>query len=431
MTAFFQVIEQERAQQAGFERRVSYALLSLECQDPTLPDPTLQDPLHQTHFTRPTLPDPNPRLWMMIRDCCVYILVTAIIVLLNATVRINPDTKTPPAELRDAAQLLFPTVNASSPAHKKSAMYIEGREDIRSFGFDLGGSTCACELKWDARQYWQRVFYGTKYVVFHCTTVFFGVLCLQRPQWVILWKVLNEVLEEIGMPLVGKFAWTVSVFNMESRYDTLINDLVLAVVPFSALGLHVVSVLKLADPIQNSAKIDKVYLLQMASIFLQYVMFTQANQRHIWFGLQDWTFGDFVCKVGKLTSCLLQLVLIWLIFVLNKLSFKSACAITVFVSILWAPFFVHRVAYSDEQIVAILSFSLTGISVCCYQWYLGVYPRLLMISLPCYALALWIWWDFESILNSPVDRFYYHAQWCGLSGSQSTSGSWFSCASAA
>ena len=54
-----------------------------------------------------------------------------------------------------------------------------------------------------------------------------------------------------------------------------------------------------------------------------------------------------------MTSCLLQIVLIWLLFVLNKLSFKSACVITVFVSMLWAPFFVHRVAYNDEQIVAI------------------------------------------------------------------------------
>ena len=123
--------------------------------------------------------------------------------------------------------------------------------------------------------------------------------------------------------------------------------------PAKGPGLHVVSVLKLADPIQNSAKNDEVYLLHMASVFLQYIMFTQANQSHIWFGHQEWTFGGFVCKVGMLTSCLLQIVLIWLLFVLNKLSFKSACVITVFVSMLWAPFFVHRVAYNDEQIVAI------------------------------------------------------------------------------
>jgi hypothetical protein len=107
--------------------------------------------------------------------------------------------------------------------------------------------------------------------------VFFGVLCLQRQQWVILWKMLNEVLEEIGMPIVGKFAWTVSVFNLESLYDTLINYLLLAVVPFIILGLHVVTVLELPDPIRHPAEIDKAYLLQMASSFLQYIMFSQAN----------------------------------------------------------------------------------------------------------------------------------------------------------
>jgi hypothetical protein len=426
MTAHFKVIQQERPREAGesmvldfpnpdpgpalrFEGRVSYALLSIEGQDPTSQDA-------------------DPRLW---RDCCVYVLVTATLVLVNAFVRIHPDTPTPPGELRDAARFLFPNWNTSSPALKPAAMYIAGREDIQSFGFDLGGSTCACELQWDAQQYWQRVFYGTKYAAFHCTMVFFGVLCLQRPQWVILWKVLNEVLEEIGMPIVGKFAWTVSVFNLESLYDTLINDMLVAVVPFSALGLHVVTVLELPDPIRHPAEVDRAYLLQMASIFLQYIMFSQANQSHICLGLLEWTFDGVACKVGKLTSCLLQIALLWLLVVLHKLSRKSAGAISVLVSVLWALFVVHRVWYYDEQIIAILSCLLVGISVCCYQWYTGAHPRLLMTALPCYALALWIWWDFEAIVDPSVDRFYYHAQWCGLSESPSTSGSWFSCASSA
>jgi hypothetical protein len=110
------------------------------------------------------------------------------------------------------------------------------RQDIKSFGFDLGGSTCACLLQWDIQQYWQRVFYGKKYVVFHCTTGFFGVLFLHRPQWVLIWKILNEVLEELKNAIVGRWAWTVSVLDMESRYDTLINDILLTAIPFSALG---------------------------------------------------------------------------------------------------------------------------------------------------------------------------------------------------
>jgi hypothetical protein len=371
-------------------------------------------------------------LW---RDCCVYVLVIGALVLMNAFVRLHPDAPTAPGELRDAAGFLFPHLiphliphlNASAPA-RKHAMYVEGREDIQSFGFDLGGSTCACALQWDARQYWQRVFYGSKYVVFHCTTVFFGVLCLQRLQWVVLWKVLNEVLEEIGMPMVGKFAWTVSVFNLESRYDTLINDLLLAVVPFGALGLHVATVLKLADPIRHPAEVDKAYLAALASMFLQYNMFTQANQSHIWLGGLGARFGGFACDVGKLTSCLLQIALLWLLVGMRRLSRGDAGAVTVFVAVLWAPFVVHRVGPYDEQIIAILSFALTGFSVCCYQWLAGTHPRLLVGALPCYAVALGLWWDFEAILAPPSERFYYHAQWCGLSEG---AGSWFSCASSA
>jgi hypothetical protein len=133
--------------------------------------------------------------------------------------------------------------------------------------------------------------------------------------------------------------------------------------------------------------------------------------------------------VGKLTSCLLQILLLWLLVVLHKLSRKSADAITVLVSLLWALFVVHRVWYYNEQIIKILSCSLVGISVCCYQWYTGTHPLLLMTVLQCYGLALWIWWDFEAIMDQSVDSFYYHTQWCGLSETPSTSCSWFSCAS--
>jgi hypothetical protein len=377
----------------------------------------------------PSANEAGPRDGHLWRDCCVYVLVIVTLVLMNAFVRMHPATPPAPGELRDAAGFLFQHLNATAPARKRSAMYVEGREDIQSFGFDLGGSTCACALQWDARQYWQRVFYGTKYVVFHCTTVFFGVLCLQRPQWVVLWKVLNEVLEEIGMPIVGKFAWTVSVFNLESRYDTLINDLLLAVVPFGALGLHVVTVLKLADPIRHPAEVDKAYLAELASMFLQYNMFTQANQSHIWLGGFEVRFGGLACDAGRGASCLLQIALVWLLVWMRRLSRGDAGAVSVFVGVLWAPFVVHRVGSYDEQIIAILSFALTGFSVCCYQWLAGTHPRLLVTALPCYAVALGLWWDFEAILDPPSERFYYHSEWCGLS--EAASGSWFSCASSA
>jgi hypothetical protein len=241
-------------------------------------------------------------------------------------------------------------------------------------GFDLGGSTCACVLQWDMQQYWQRIFYGKKYVVFHCTTAFFGVLFLHRPQWVLIWKLLNEVLEELGNAIVGRWAWTVSVLDMESRYDTLINDILLTAVPFSALGLHLVTVLELPNPIPHNATIDKTYLLRFLRIFAQYTMFLQANQSNIWFGDKRWTLGSLAVEAGQLTSCLVQIALIWLLVLLHKLSSKQAGVNTVSICVLWAQFVVHGVDYNglpvDEQIGAILSFSITGLFICYYQWYI-------------------------------------------------------------
>jgi hypothetical protein len=72
-----------------------------------------------------------------------------------------------------------------------------------------------------------------------------------------------------------------------------------------------------------------------------YNMFTNANQSHCWFGLQTWTLGSYACEVGKLTSCLLQITLIWLLVVLRRLFSKQECVITVGICLLWALFVVH------------------------------------------------------------------------------------------
>jgi hypothetical protein len=369
-------------------------------------------------------------------EFCVYLLVIFALVCLNSFVRFYPETQTPNTQLRDAARFLFPHLNTcnassaigktSSPMHKTSALHIEGREDIQSFAFDLGGSTCACVLEWDIEQYWQRVFYGTKYIVFHCTTAFFGVFCLHRPQWVLIWKLLNEVLEELGNAIVGRWAWTVSVLDMESRYDTLINDILLTAVPFSALGLHLVTVLELPDPIQHPATIDKAYLLHFLRVFAQYNMFLQANQSNIWFGDNKWTVGSLAWEAGQLTSCLLQIALIWLLVLLHKLSSKHASVITVSICVLWAPFVVHGVDYNglpfNEQIAAILSFSLTGFFICYYQWYIPSQGPLFWISLLTYCASLCIWITFGAIVGAPSDRFYFQdSRWCGGSTMWSTS----------
>jgi hypothetical protein len=264
-------------------------------------------------------------------------------------------------------------------------------------------------------------------------TVFFGVVCLMRPQWVLIFKVVNEVLEELGMPLVRRFAWTVSVLNLEPRYDTLINDLALAVVPFSALALHLATVIEITDPIPHSPKINYVYVLQLLRVFLQFQLFVQGNQSHICFGNQTWTIGDYVFKVGNLAVCVLQVGLLWLLVFFERLSLSQACVIAAATSLIWAPFVVYRVhaagALVDEQIVAILSFAIAGLAVCGYQMYTKNRLLLFWTALPCYLLALVVYWNFEAVIAAPIDRFYYHSQWCGLSDMSGSSASWFHCVS--
>ena len=381
--------------------------------EPSLPTTTKGWPSPSTPPTKHS----TDELW---KACVCYAVVIGLLIAANTSQK-TENEPTPREELRDAAGHLFPSVSSSLP----SAMHIEGRDDIRSFAFDLGGSTCACLLQWDTRQYWQRVFYGTKYVAFHCTTAFFGAFCLHRPQWVVLYKVTNEVLEELGLVLDRRWAWTKSVLDLEARYDTLVNDLLLALVPFSALGLHLVTVLGLPDPLPHPASMDPKFLLPLLCIFLQFYMLNQANDTAGAFAPSK-EFGRV--RIGKLVAGLVQIGLIWLLQGSKKFwlpsdckwVWRTACVTTVVVVFIWAPFVVHPTG-DDEQITAMLSFALAGFCVCAYQLYTGTHHKILFIALPCYVGAFVIFCTFGKIVDPPSDRFYYHHNWCGLSDSRVTS----------
>lgn len=365
------------------------------------------------------------------KELFIYLIVILVLQLMNSLVRISTETVEHVTELKDAARFLFPTLNSSLPTRQQSAtqLHVKDRDDIQSFAFDLGGSTCACQLQWDIRQYWQRVFYGTKYIVFHCTTSFFGVICLHRPQWVLIWKIINEVLEELGNATVGQWAWTVSVQNVESRYDTLINDLLLAYLPFSALAFHILKVLNLDDPIPHCASITKQYLHQFLRVFAQYIMFNQANQTHNILGDETLSLFGYELALGHLLSCMVQIALIFLLVHLKKLKFQQALAISVCTVLIWVPFAVQRVQNkgneqlpANEQIDALLSFSLTGLFICACKFYNCPKrddPQALhfcSLTFPCliYTSSLCIYFAFESILSAPNDLFFYSSRWCGF-----------------
>ena len=58
---------------------------------------------------------------------------------------------TPTEELVDYADVLFSSREEADTL--PGALSVHERPDISTFGFDLGGSTCACLLQWDVKQY--------------------------------------------------------------------------------------------------------------------------------------------------------------------------------------------------------------------------------------------------------------------------------------
>jgi len=233
-------------------------------------------------------------------------------------------------------------------------------------------------------------------------------------------------MEELGNGIVGQWAWTVSVQNVESRYDTLINDLLLAYLPFSALAFHILIVLNIQDPIPLPASITKQYLHQFVLIFLQYNMFDRANQTHNILGDTTWSLFGYELDLGHLFACTLQIALIFLLVYLKKIEFRQALPISIFTFLIWIPFAVHRVSNeqlpANEQIDAILSFSLTGLFICAYKFYdckkhdnRQALP-FWSLTFPCliYTCTLCIYFAFESILTAPKDLFFYSSRWCGM-----------------
>jgi len=323
---------------------------------------------------------------------------------------------TPAAKLVDTAVFLFPHLTNSSARVLISPHTIQDRPDIKSFGYDLGGSTCACTLQWDQTQYWQRVMYGTKYVSAHVFTVFLGVLILQRWQWVVLYKVLNEVLEELVMPIRGRWAFDDHIQDMETRYDSLINDLCLAVVPFVILCCHFVYVIDLEDPFPDTLSYDMKSARRVVLAFTQYFVLNTYN------GVWNKFDGHIVevlgigVEIGKVFALSVQCMVLYIIWVLRALPFPKYINCVWGLTLIWIPFtFYSPVNQPNEQISAILAFALAGIATSIYHYYYTVKNKyVLALVCPAYIMAFVLYASFSHIVHPPVDRFYYHRRWCGL-----------------
>lgn len=375
-------------------------------------------------FHAPEAPPSTKTAWglwkQFIVTLAVYLFVTQVLLVMS----LYEVKATPADELQDAATVLFPHLSSSPARTFQSPYSVKERPDIKSFMFDLGGSTCACTLQWDTNQYWQRVWYGQKFVAAHVQTAFAGPLFVPRWQWIVLHKVLNEVLEELATPIFAEFAACEEPMAMETRYDTLVNDLVFDGIVFIFLCCHLRYVIDLPDIFEGTLQYDVGSLYVVLVAFFQFYTLMQVivlwkpfnfhNVKVHVFGL-----SMFVGSVIGLAAQIAYLRLLWLMraWPTDKWWKVSFCLL-----LLWSPFtfFKSRATY-HEQIAAVLAFSLTGFAISGYQYVYTSKNRSIMLFASVWYVGAFVFYvsmtGGNPVITPPVDKFYSVRKNCGISES--------------
>ena len=113
------------------------------------------------------------------------------------------------------------------------------------FWYDLGGTMCVCEKKWERTVYWQKVMTSFAFNFPHFMTPFQIYIVYQRWQWVFMYITFNEVFEEACLAVTGKWGFTFDApYDLEPRYDSLIRDVLLCGIPGLLFGMAFVRVMK-------------------------------------------------------------------------------------------------------------------------------------------------------------------------------------------
>jgi len=358
--------------------------------------------------------------WTLKKQCLVTLLVLVVLVIIKP-IQIYKMTVTSPDQLMDAATVLFPPLSASPPRTLQSQYFIRQRPDIRSFLFDLGGSTCACTLQWDQKQYWQRLFYGKKYVLAHVMTAFTGPFFVPCWEWNVLYKVLNEVLEELALPVNGKWAGMRVPMDLESRYDSIVNDLALSGFVFIILACHAVYVLGLPSIVDYKLQWDIRSFQTLFTAFFQY--YTLQFVQTLWqnFGMRTFKLHVFGLSYfpGYMVAFLLQIAYLRLLWLMRAWPTDTYNKTVFLLVLLWTPFiFFTDLDNYHEQIQAILSFALTGIAVSAFQYYFEFGNQTVMAAASvCYGLAMlfYLLLQFGPIIAAPEEQFYFKNHACGIS----------------
>ena len=353
-------------------------------------------------------------------------LVVYLLLFLLDRIQIYSLTATGPEQFLDAATVLFPHLSGSPPRALQSRYFVGKRPDIQSWMFDLGGSTCACTLQWDQTQYWQRLLYGKKYVLAHVMTAFTGPFFVPCWEWNVLYKVLNEVLEELALPVNGKWAGTGVPMDMEPRYDSLLNDLTLGGFVFIIMASHAVYVLGLPSIAEYNLQWDIQSFKVLFTAFFQY--YTLQSVQTLWknFGMRTFRLHVFGLSYfpGYMVAFIFQIAylrLLWLMRAWPTDTYNKTVGLLV---LLWTPFvFFTELDNYHEQIRAILSFALTGISVSAFQCHFNVgNQKVMAFASICYGCALLFYVSLQigPIVAVPEDQFYTKHYACGINNQSVT-----------
>ena len=323
---------------------------------------------------------------------------------------------TPTKDLVDYADVLF---SSRAKANKlRNAISVYDRPDISSFGFDLGGSTCACQLQWDVKQYWQRVFYGPKYVAPHCITNFLGIIFFHRWQWIIIWNYVHEIMEELSMGVLGTWSETEKVMDLESRYDSIINDMLLTSVPFILVGQYVIHVANIPDPFAGTWHHDVQSYKRLALGVFQYWVILHTHFVSDDFGTTRIVVDKLECNVGLLVVLCLQIGILWIFDWTQKLPAwepRHTQSVSIILLLLWFPFIFRTVDDENEQIISIASFTLGGAAILFYQQAYHKFNVMILASMAVLLSGFFmLWWQFEHIVPPPENMFYAHRLWCGI-----------------
>ena len=84
--------------------------------------------------------------------------------------------------------------------------------------------------------------------------------------------------------MFGKFALTEPVFDIEPRYDSLLQDIALAVVPFGILAHHLLYVAEIPDVLPLRLHYDMQSFRVVLLRFLEFYAVIQSNNLFNIFG---------------------------------------------------------------------------------------------------------------------------------------------------